>query len=303
MAVPDFQTIMLPFLQMAEDGKEHSIPEMLSSLAMHFGLSEKDLAERIPSGRQTKFYNRVTWAATYLKKAAIIEYTKRGVFRITERGLNLIGQNLSRIDMKTLNQFPEYIAFKTVNKKKINRLVIDEPIGIEKTPDELLGESYLAIRRSLATEILDTVKSCTPLFFEKLVVDLLVKMGYGGTMEDAGQAIGRSGDGGIDGIIKEDRLGLDVIYLQAKRWENTVGSPEIQKFAGALQGRRATKGVFITTSDYSKGAIDFVGSISNKIILIDGNELADLMIDYNVGASVDRSYEIKKIDSDYFIEE
>jgi restriction system protein len=219
--------------------------------------------------------------------------------------LDLLATHPKRVDLKTLHTFPEYIEFrnKKNDKKELSELAVSTEVEESKTPDELLAESYQTIRDALANEIIDKVKTCSPLFFERLVVELLVKMGYGGTREDAGQAIGRSGDEGIDGIIKEDRLGLDVIYLQAKRWENTVSRPEIQKFAGALQGKRAKKGVFITTSDYSKEARDFVANIENKIILIDGDELSDLMIDHGIGVSVVTTYEIKRIDSDYFIEE
>lgn len=305
MAVPGFQTIMLPLVQMMTDQREYSLTQMVDHLAMKFQLSEDDLSEQIPSGRQKRFYNRVAWATTHLKKAAVIENTRRGVFRLTQRGADLLTKNLPKIDLTILRKYPEFVEFRNSNRSEEPKVKITVSPTLEsiKTPDELLYESYRTIRDALATEILEKVMGCSPAFFEGLVVELLVKMGYGGTREDAGQAIGRSGDGGIDGIIKEDRLGLDAIYLQAKRWENTVGSPEIQKFAGALQGRRAKKGVFITTSEYSKGARDFASAIENKIILIDGVELADLMIDYNVGVSVSASYEIKKIDSDYFVEE
>lgn len=304
MAVPDFQTMMLPFLQLVADKGEHGYAEISNAIASHYGLSDTDKNELVPSGRHTRLINRVHWVSTYFKKALLIEQARRGTFRITERGLKLLEKNPTRIDMKTLEAYPEYVEFKSKAKKN-QPTVIPDTIELQetKTPDELLADSYHVIRSALAIEIIEKVKSCSPSFFERLVVDLLVRMGYGGTLQDAGQAIGRSGDGGIDGIIKEDRLGLDVIYLQAKRWENTVGSPEIQKFAGALQGRRATKGVFITTSDYSKGAMDFAASINNKIILIGGDELADLMMDYNVGVSVAETYEIKNIDSDYFVEE
>ncbi len=304
MAVPDFQTIMLPMLRMMADGREYTLANMLAVLGSEFQLDDADLSERIPSGRQTRFYNRVCWSTTHLKKAAIIENTRRGTFRITARGNDLLEKNVSRIDLPLLGTFQEYVAFRNLrHSRDLSNTPEPSEIVSDKTPDELLAESYESIRESLASEILESIKGCSPAFFERLVVELLVKIGYGGTLEDAGQAVGRSGDGGIDGIIKEDRLGLDTIFLQAKRWENTVGSPEIQKFAGALQGRRAKKGVFITTSDYSKGARDFVGAIDNRVILIDGAELADLMIDYNVGVSVAATYEIKRIDSDYFVEE
>lgn len=304
MAVPDFQTMMMPFLEFLRDGNEHSYKEIAIALAEHYQLTDDDVNEMIPSKRQTKLVNRIYWISTYFRKSLVIEQPNRGYLRITERGRVLLNQKLPRIDMKTLEIYPEYVEF----RDKKNDTQAAETITIidsteSKTPDEILEDSYRTIRKNLASDLLEKVRACTPGFFEALVVELLVKMGYGGTQEDAGQAIGKSGDGGIDGIIKEDRLGLDVIYLQAKRWEATVGSPEIQKFAGALQGRRARKGVFITTSDYSRTARDFAANIENKIILIDGETLADLMIEHGVAVSVAATYEIKRIDSDYFIEE
>lgn len=303
MAVPDFQRLMLPYMLLISDGGEHSIREMMSHLASEFSLTEEDLGELIPSKKQTRFYNRVTWAGSHLRQAKLVENVGRGLFRITDRGRALVAQNLGSIDINVLNQFPEYQEFR--QRRNITDVPsLEEPVqGELKTPDELLAESYQIIRDELADEILEKVKSCSPLFFERLVVALLVEMGYGGTLQDAGQAIGKSGDGGIDGIIKEDRLGLDVIYVQAKRWEATVGRPELQAFAGALLGKQARKGVFITTSNFSSGAKAYVDSITSNIILIGGEELAELMIDYNVGVSVAAKYEIKKIDSDYFVEE
>lgn len=292
---------MLPYLAFIRDGKEHSIAEMMDYLAQAFNLSSEDLEERIPSGRQTRFYNRVTWAGSHLRHAHLVENTKRGFFRITPRGTQLLEKNLSRIDLSVLDQFPEHREFRT--KKRTAKSEAPRETNEGRTPDELMDEAYNAIREALVEDIIEKIKSCSPRFFENLVVSLLVKMGYGGTRQDAGEAIGRSGDGGIDGIIKEDRLGLDVIYLQAKRWEGTVSRPEIQKFAGALQGRRAKKGVFITTSEFSREAREFAAAIDNKLILIDGNELAEYMIDFGVGVSAVNTYEIKRIDSDYFIEE
>lgn len=301
--------MMLPFLVFLADKQEHGYSELAALLAEHYGLSEEDKNDFVPSGKQTRLINRVHWISTYFKKALLIEAASRGTFRITERGQELLSRNPHRIDMKTLDEYPEYLAFRNQKNRKGNNEPAD-PQQFEvvesvesKTPDEILDDSYNTIRANLVSEILDKVKSCSPNFFERLVVELLVNMGYGGSRQDAGQAIGRSGDEGIDGIIKEDRLGLDVIYLQAKRWENTVSRPEIQKFAGALQGKRARKGVFITTSDFTKEARDFAASIDNKLILIDGEELAEYMIDFNVGVSIVNSYEIKRIDSDYFIEE
>ena len=303
MPVPEFQTLMLPYLERIRDGNEHSIAEMMDHLATTFSLSTEELEERIPSGRQTRFYNRVTWAGSHLRHAGLVENTKRGFFRITPRGLQLLDRNLTRVDLSVLDQFPEHREFRTKKRHSTSKPENAIETSEGKTPDELMDEAYTAIREALADDILEKVKTCSPRFFENLVVTLLVKMGYGGTRQDAGEAIGRSGDGGIDGIIKEDRLGLDVIYLQAKRWEGTVSRPEIQKFAGALQGRRAKKGVFITTSDFSKEAREFASAIDNKIILIDGTELAEYMIDFSVGVSPQNTYEIKRIDSDYFVEE
>jgi restriction system protein len=257
----------------------------------------------LPSGQQTVFDNRVGWARTHLKKAVLLEYPKRGFFQITERGRDLLTQNPTKINIKFLNQFPEHIEF--LNSKKDNDKSEPEIIETsETTPQESIEFGYQKIRKELELELLNRVKSCSPDFFERLVVDLLVKMGYGGSRRDAGRAIGKSGDGGIDGIIKEDKLGLDIVYVQAKRWDNTVvGRPEIQKFVGALHGQRARKGVFITTSRFSQEAREYVSIIDSKIVLIDGEELAQLMIDNHVGVSTVSIYEIKKIDSDYFIDE
>lgn len=307
MAIPDFQTMMLPLLSFANDEAEISTKEAISFLSQYYNLSEEEISERIPSGYQTKLYNRVSWILVHLERAKLIEKTRRGFYKIATRGLNLLNKNPEKIDIKTLNQFPEYVEFKNTkrNKEKTTESInsTEDENELVKTPEENLDESYRKIRESLANEIIEKVKSCPPIFFERLVVELLVAMGYGGTLQDAGKAVGKSGDGGIDGIIKEDRLGLDVIYLQAKRWEGNVSRPEIQKFAGALLGNQARKGVFITTSDFTKEAKDYVKTISSNIILINGDELAELMIDYNVGVSVATNYEIKKIDSDYFSEE
>ena len=304
MAVPDFQTIMLPFLKLTSDQQEHSFSGMADFLAHEYDLSDDEIAELVPSGRQTRLMNRIYWVSTHFKKALLIEPSKRGSFRITPRGLQLLSENPSRIDLNTLRNYPEYVEFKDGKDSKI---IIKQnsklEIAVSETPDETLYTAYKTIRDGLAAEIVEKVKSCSPAFFERLVVELLVKMGYGGTLEDAGRAIGKSGDGGIDGIIKEDRLGLDVIYLQAKRWEGNVSRPEIQKFAGALLGNQARKGVFLTTSGFTKEAKQYVKTIASTIILIDGDDLADLMIDYTVGVSIYGSYEIKKIDSDYFVEE
>ena len=296
MAIPDYQSIMLPLLKLAGDRKEHSLREAIEALADEFDLADEERKELLPSGRQATFNNRVGWARTYMKKAGLLESTRRGYFRITKRGLDILKENPEDINVAFLRQFPEFVEFQTPRRKK-------EDKGDEQTPGEDIESAYQRVRRELTKELLQTVKGCSPAFFERLVIDLLVKMGYGGTRKDAGQAIGKSGDGGIDGIIKEDRLGLDTVYIQAKRWDGTVGRPEIQKFAGALAGQKAKKGIVITTSDFSKQAHDYVSLIDTKIVLIDGDTLAQMMIDYNVGVATVSSYELKRVDSDYFTEE
>lgn len=296
---------MLPLLRFASDGQEHSLREAISAVADAFNLTEEERSRLLPSGRKPVIDDRVGWARVYMGQAGLLESTRRGFFRITPRGMKLLSSNPQVVNDETLKQYPEFVDFRFRKSKKRTEASsnADFPSQGESTPEETLEDAYRSIRNRLAVELLEQVKGCSPAFFERLVVQLLVAMGYGGTLEDAGEAIGRSGDGGIDGIIKEDRLGLDLIYLQAKRWEGTVSRPEIQKFAGALQGRRAKKGVFITTSEFSREAREFASAIDTKIILIDGNELAEYMIDFNVGVAVESVYEIKRIDSDYFMEE
>ena len=302
MAIPDFQSIMLPLLKFCADGQEHTNREAVDVMAREFKLSEEEQKQLLPSGRVSIFYNRVTWARAYLKMACLVENTRRGVFRITNRGRDVLEQSLSRIDLQFLQQFPEYVKIKQQNKVDGQKRISTESAGqADKTPEEQLEEAYETLRENLANEILSQLKSSSPSFFENVVVEVLVKMGYGGSRKDAGQAIGQSGDEGIDGIIKEDRLGLDIIYIQAKRWDNaTISRPEIQKFAGALQGKRAKKGIFITTSDFSKSAHDYVSTIESKIILIAGQQLAQHMIDFGVGVTTVAEYELKRLDSDYF---
>lgn len=303
MAIPDFQSVMLPLLNFAADQQEHSLQDTVEALAVKFELTLEEREELLPSGKQARFDNRVAWARSYFKQAGLVENTRRGFFKISQRGLNLLKTNPKIINIKLLEQYPEFIEFRNV-RKDINEaqpVVIDEPN--KQTPEEQLENAYKILSDGLASEIIQLVKSCPPTFFERLVVELLLAMGYGGTRVGAGRAIGQSGDGGIDGIIDEDRLGLDAIYIQAKRWEGVVGRPEIQKFVGALQGQRAHKGVFITTSDFTKEAQEYVKNISNKVVLINGFALARLMIENNVGVSVATIYQVKKIDSDYFLDE
>ena len=303
MAVPDFQSFFRPLLEIAGDGEEHSLKEARERIAVDFDLSEEDLNELLPSGTQRKFDNRVAWAKSYFVQAKVFEGPKRAHFRITDRGRQLLSEGHERIDVKILNQYPEFVEFHAPGKQNKATPKPTSEESTSETPEEILQKAYQSIRNDLAGEILERIKSNTPSFFENLVVDLMVAMGYGGSRADAGKSIGQSGDEGIDGIIKEDRLGLDVIYLQAKRWEGTVGRPEIQKFVGALHGKRAKKGVFITTGKFSEEAREYVRSIDPKVILLDGKDLAQYMIDFNLGTSKAVTYEIKKIDSDYFTEE
>ncbi|MHB9111012.1 MAG: restriction endonuclease [Thermoleophilia bacterium] len=302
MAIPAFQDLMLPLLKFASDGQEHTPRETVEALAEEFSLSEADRQEMLPSGRQATYDNRVAWAKAHMKMAGLLGSPKRGVFRITERGKEVVNQSPPRIDIKFLKQFPEYIQSRT-KKKETDNLSdeLEEKTG--RTPEESMEAAHRRIKNDLENEIVQTIKSCSPRFFEQLVVELIVKMGYGGSRQDAGRAVGKSADGGIDGIIKEDKLGLDNVYIQAKRWENSVSRPEIQKFAGALQGHRARKGIFITTSSFTNGAREYVSGIDSKIVLIDGDDLAELMIDFDVGVSTVVSYNVKKIDMDYFTEE
>ena len=292
---------MLPLLSLASDGAEHQINDAVESLAHLFALTEEEQTKLLPSGQQPIFYNRVGWARTYLKKSGLLRYPRRGYFQITDGGRDVLAEQPERVDMKYLRRFPKYIEFKESTRESMDGTDRDEELD-DLTPEEALEEAYQKIRDGLKDEILASVMASTPGFFEKLVVELLVSMGYGGSRREAARAVGGSGDEGIDGIIDEDRLGLDTIYIQAKKWkqDSAVGRPEIQRFVGALQGHKAKKGVFITTSRYTQDARDFAKSIDTKVVLIDGDRLAELMIDYSVGVSSQTAYEIKSLDSDYF---
>lgn len=300
--IPDFQKIMLPFLNIISDGLEHTTIETNDKLAKHFGLTEEELNEFLPSGVAKTFPNRVAWAKSHFKMAGLLENTKRSSFKVTEAGIKLLNEYPNEINLKILRTLPTYQE-RTGRSKEEDFALDNDTLQSPATPEENLESSYLKIRKNLSQELLLKIKSCSPSFFESLVVELLVKMGYGGSIKDAGKSIGKSGDEGIDGIIKEDRLGLDVIYIQAKRWENVVGRPEIQKFIGALAGQGAKKGVFITTSRYTAEARDYQPRNDTKIVLIDGEQLTDLMIDYNLAVSTVTNFEIKRIDNDYFGEE
>lgn len=300
--IPDYQSIMLPLLEFIKDGKEYKMRNVTDELALKFGVSEEEQKELLPSGVAPVFYNRTAWAKTYLKKAGLIDSPKQGIVVISKRGLDVLKKKPTSINVKFLKQFSEFVEFQT--SKREDEIEITEEQSIQ-TPEELLETAYQKIRKSLASELINKVVELSPAFFEKLVVELLVKMGYGGSIKDAGKAMGKSGDEGIDGTIKEDKLGLDIIYIQAKRWKpgNVVGRPELQKFVGALAGQGAKKGIFITTSNFTKEAIEYTPRNETKIVLIDGHQLAQLMIDYNLGCTPQQTYEVKKIDSDYFGEE
>ena len=303
MAVPDFQSLMLPLLKLAADGQAHSLGEAREALAVQFKLSQVELDELLPSGTQSKFYNRVAWAKSYLQQAGLLTSPKRGHFQISDRGRSVLKSPPSRIDVKFLDQFPEFVEFKTPKQATGDSLTQTAPAPPEaETPEEAFEVAHQRMTLSLASEVLTRVKGGSPEFFERLVVEVLLKMGYGGSRSDAGQAVGKSGDEGIDGIISEDRLGLDIVYLQAKKWDGTVGRPEIQKFVGALHGKRAKKGVFITTGSFSAEAVAYVEHIDPKVVLIDGKRLARLMVDFEVGVTTARIYQVKRVDSDYFEE-
>jgi restriction system protein len=297
VAVPTFQEVMLPLLKLAADGAEHTFSTAVNQLATEFGLSEADQEELLPSGNQPRFANRVGWARTYLKAAGLLEMPARGVFKITNEGANVLAENPPAITMKFLERFPGYIEFRTPKGRDSGT---PDELDDQATPEEQLQAGYDAIRETLASELLDRIKKASPKFFEHLVVDLLVQMGYGGSRENAGRAVGQTGDGGVDGLINEDRLGLDVVYIQAKRWQGTVGRPEIQKFTGSLEGLRARNGVFITTSTFSPDACDYVQKIEKRVVLIDGRQLADLMIDTGVGVTPIAVLRIQKVDEDFF---
>lgn len=303
MTVPDFQSFMLPLLKFAADGKEHNQSEASDALALHFKITEIDRKEMLSSGRQTRFNNRVAWANVYLRKAGFLESTRRGRFKITERGSEILTSNPSRIDIKFLMKHGD-AEFKEFHRPSRNVDPKEPPAETIRTPREVMDAGYLELRRDLAQELLNRIKSCSPRFFEYLVLDLLLAMGYGGGFpKEAGEVMGKPGDGGVDGIIRQDKLGLDVIYLQAKRWECTVGRPVVHAFSGSLDGYKARKGVLITTSQFSSDARDFVARSEKKIVLIDGEMLDNLMIDNGIGVAVDTKYEIKRLDIDYFDEE
>jgi len=299
MSVPDYQSLMLPLLEFAADGAEHSVREARDALALRFNLSDSDKKQLLSSGTSV-FANRTAWAKIYLTRAGLFDGSRRGHFVITERGRQVLAEKPVRIDARYLQRFSEFNIF--VGRKR----EVPQPAtqtAVFDTPDEGLEQAYARLREALASELLSRIKANSSQFFEQLVVELLLRMGYGGSRREAGEAIGRVGDEGIDGIISEDRLGLDLIYLQAKKWDGTVGRPEIQKFVGALHGKRARKGVFLTTGVFSADACEYVSRIDPKVVLIAGEQLVELMIDFGLGVTTTATLEVKKVDTDYFTEE
>ena len=300
MPVPDFQSIMLPLLRFAGDGKEHELRDAIDFIAEHFKLSPSDREELLPTGNQSRLDNRVGWARTHMKKAELLEYVRRGVFRITKRGQEVLKQSPPSLNLKFLDRFPEHKDW--FHAEPAGNGVVTEPLNplIVATPEEQMESISTGLKHNLAADLRERMQTMEPRRFELLVLDVLVAMGYGGSRAEAAEVGKGTNDGGIDGLINEDRLGLDRIYVQAKRWQNSVGRPEIQNFVGALSGLHAHKGIFITTSEFSVGARDYVKNLPQRVILIDGQRLAELMIEHNIGVARAYAYEIKRVDSDYF---
>lgn len=303
MPVPDFQTVMLPLLRDLERGERQS-QETVDSLAAHFALTPEERAQRLPSGKQTTFTNRIAWAKSHMKAAGLIDSPKRGVYRLTDRGRDVLVGNPSFVGMPLLNTFPEYVVFRQGTASPRGAGNAGGPSGVAgvepRTPDDLIEDGYGQLRAALIADLRERIAAMPPEGFEQLVIDVLTAMGYGGPQDNAGLVVGRGGDEGIDGVIKEDRLGLETIYIQAKRWQGTVGRPEIQRFAGALQGQRARKGVFITSSSFTADAKAYASTIQTTIVLVDGAQLADYMIAHDVGVTTAKRFEVKRVDSDYF---
>jgi restriction system protein len=303
MAIPGYQAIMLPLLELAADGHEHNIREAISELADQFNLSEAERKELLPSGLEPVFSNRVHWARTYLKKALLLQNPRRAHFQITDRGREVLSQKPGQLNVAFLKRYLEFEDFygskNSAAFKEDGHIALD----ISQTPEETMADGYLRLRQQLESSLLAQVKLNSPEFFERLVIRVLLAMGYGGSIADAGKAFTKSRDEGIDGVIKEDRLGLDLIYVQAKRWQDIVGRPEIQRFVGALHGKQAKRGIFITTSDFTKDAHDYAKSIEVRVVLINGATLAHLMFEYGIGTSTISTYAVKRIDSDFLNED
>ncbi len=310
MPIPDYESLMLPFLRLLSDGQPWRTKQAIDALAHEFNLTAEEIAQMLPSGATTTFGSRVGWAKTYLKQAGLIAQPSRGMSQITARGLAALQEAPKRIDGSFLERYDEFLAFKsrarsgTSDKAVADKNSIGAPGNAPQPPQERMEAAAREVQQSLSDELLQTIKDCSPGFFERLVIQLLLKMGYGGSRQEAGQAVGRSGDGGIDGVIAEDRLGLESIYVQAKRWQGSVGEPSLRDFLGALVSRGANKGVFITTGLFTDAAQQFARrSPQHKVVLIDGPRLAELMIEHDLGVSVVATYQLKRIDSDFFAED
>ena len=303
MPIPSFQDITLPLLKLTADGKEHSKKEVLDVLAKQFNLTPVEREELLESGRQGRFDNRVAWAISYLRNALILETTGRGRFRIAPRGQEILKSPPARIDVAFLMRYEEMRKFRSGDRKETKPIPPPEETATTQTPSEAMDTANRQHRKALAVELLQRIKRSSPTFFERLVRDLLLAMDYGFS-RDSGEVVGGSGDAGVDAVIMQDKLGLELIYVQAKRWdENNVGRPQVQAFAGSLEGHRARKGILITTSGFSTEARDYVERIDKRIVLIDGETLADLMIEHKVGVSVAQKYEVCKLDADFFEDE
>lgn len=301
MAIPTYDDIKLPLLKTLQKGTPLSIKELEQILAEEFQLTSEDRETLLPNGRTRRFADRVNWARTYLKQAGLIYFPERGLSQITPRGEEALSLNLDKITNDFLMQYPEFVRF--IKGNRAEEKSSPDPIYNSLSPQEQIEENFKLINQDLSSTLLEEISKQSPAFFERLVVDLLLAMGYGGSREDAGEVVGKSNDGGIDGIIKEDKLGLDVIYIQAKRWKNSVGSPEINNFIGALHRKGASKGIFITSSDFTKEALVAAKESRTAIVLINGEKLTNLMIEYDIGTSVQVIYPLKKLDQDYFSEE
>jgi restriction system protein len=307
--IPDYQSLMLPVLRYAAEG-EQRVPDLADRIANDLGLSEEEREELLPSGRQRVLHNRVHWAKFYMSKAGLIDSPARGRFIASEAGKRFLASNPERLDTRTLMQIPEFVEFYESSKQGSGGGGQDaadqgEAEGSSATPEEQIEQAYRSLNAALRVDLLDRIRENSPVFFEKLIVDLLVAMGYGGSHKNAAEQLGRSGDGGVDGVINEDRLGLDRIYVQAKRYAegNSIGRPEVQGFVGSLVGLGATKGVFVTTSGFSKGAVEYAYNLPQRVILIDGNRLADLMIEHGVGTRSQQTIQIQRLDEDFFTED
>lgn len=303
MPIPSYEDLMLPALRQLADGETRSVANLRERIASHLGLTDDEMAEVFEQSGRPVFPHRLYWAKQYLERAGAVESPGRGFVRITERGQQLVEENSPRIDRRFLLRFPEFQSWlKGSDTEQSTPAEVELAVQPDGSPHETMETAHREMRKAVESEILDAIKSASPQFLERVVVDLLVKLGYGGA-GDSGKHLGRSGDGGVDGVIWEDKLGLDLIYVRAKRWQNTVGRPEIQAFSGSLDGFRARKGVFITTSTFTREARDYVSSIEKKIVLIDGHELARLLFDTGLGVSTEITYPVKRIDSDYFAED